>query len=289
MKQTHRVLCVMSFVALSSQLCSGALQAPLPEFQSPQQVAAHRSGTQLRDTSNGNVEMFYTGKAFDSERAGYLFAYRNYSPDLGRWTSADLTGFPDGANNTCYVATPTSEIDPTGARTWKFNLPTVNYSDGNSNSGTVSVSGNNATMTTSASWYSQNEFSNGLTSASLTASGQDWLQSMNCNVGLGISISVNTQTGELFVSQGNGTPSSNDKYLGLAQSFTVNYSLDHHSANLIYIASGAYSGGGKTGFNFNGGGGAAGFSISSGGGVSWSNISGAPVATQLGLTITSYE
>jgi RHS repeat-associated protein len=45
---------------------------------------------------------FYTGKPYDAELGGYVFKYRNYSPTMQRWTTADPSGFPDGANNYLY-------------------------------------------------------------------------------------------------------------------------------------------------------------------------------------------
>jgi RHS repeat-associated protein len=49
------------------------------------------------------AEFFYTGKPYDSDLGAYTFNYRNYDPELKRWTSMDPSGFPDGANNSTYV------------------------------------------------------------------------------------------------------------------------------------------------------------------------------------------
>jgi RHS repeat-associated protein len=115
MKQIHLVLCTASFVTLPSQLCSAALQAPLPEFQSPQQLESRKHAIQEANASmNGSNETFYTGKPFDTQRQGYVFEFRSYSPELSRWTSTDPSGFPDGANNQLYVSTPTEGVDRTG-------------------------------------------------------------------------------------------------------------------------------------------------------------------------------
>lgn len=120
-----------------------------------------------------------------------------------------------------------------------------------------------------------------MTGASLAASGNAWLNAMNCAVNLSsINISVNTSTGALNVTQGNADPSTNDHYLGLGQVLTVGYSEDHHTANLIYKVSGIYSGGGFTGAN------ATVWHVGAGG--SWSNSAGAPIETTVALTITSY-
>lgn len=58
---------------------------------------------------------FYTGKPFDPDLGEYTFAFRNYNPQMARWTSADPSGFPDGVNNNifCYN-TPLMGLDPNG-------------------------------------------------------------------------------------------------------------------------------------------------------------------------------
>ena len=63
------------------------------------------------------VEYFYTGKPYDADTETYTFKYRNYDPELNRWTTADPSGFPDGANNQVYAPNPFSEFDPLGLRT----------------------------------------------------------------------------------------------------------------------------------------------------------------------------
>jgi RHS repeat-associated protein len=57
---------------------------------------------------------FYTGKPFDMELGTYIFKFRNYSPEMQRWTTTDPSGFPDGANNYSYVSTPVYMMDPLG-------------------------------------------------------------------------------------------------------------------------------------------------------------------------------
>jgi RHS repeat-associated protein len=63
---------------------------------------------------------FYTGKPFDVELGTYVFKYRNYNPDMQRWTTMDPSGFPDGANNYCYVLSPMQQLDPNGC--WTFDV-----------------------------------------------------------------------------------------------------------------------------------------------------------------------
>ena len=63
------------------------------------------------------VEYFYTGKLYDTDSETYTFKYRNYDPELNRWTTADPSGFPDGANNQIYVHSPLFQFDPLGLET----------------------------------------------------------------------------------------------------------------------------------------------------------------------------
>lgn len=61
------------------------------------------------------AEFFYTGKPYDKDLGAYTFKYRNYDPVMSRWTSADPSGFPDGANNIIYVGNCVSmTMDPLG-------------------------------------------------------------------------------------------------------------------------------------------------------------------------------
>jgi RHS repeat-associated protein len=60
---------------------------------------------------------FYTGRPYDEDLGAYTFSYRHYSPEQNRWTSADPSGFPDGANCQAYSPTPTNQLDPYGLRT----------------------------------------------------------------------------------------------------------------------------------------------------------------------------
>jgi hypothetical protein len=42
--------------------------------------------------------------------------FRNYNPELNRWTTVDQSGFPDEANSYIYTNRPTSAIDPDGLK-----------------------------------------------------------------------------------------------------------------------------------------------------------------------------
>jgi RHS repeat-associated protein len=53
----------------------------------------------------------YTGKTFDADAGTYAFLFRNYDPELSRWTSLDPSGFPDGPNGQFYASVPTCSLD----------------------------------------------------------------------------------------------------------------------------------------------------------------------------------
>ena len=63
-------------------------------------------------------EIRYTGKPYNKELGAYVFNERNYDPTISRWTTADPSGFPDGANNQAYAPVPTSDFDYQGLLKW---------------------------------------------------------------------------------------------------------------------------------------------------------------------------
>lgn len=88
--------------------------APLPEFKTPEQLAKWRTEQNQKTqaaASSHEGGVFYTGKPYLAESSSYAFKYREYNPEMGRWTTVDPSGFPDGPNNRLYAAVPTSEID----------------------------------------------------------------------------------------------------------------------------------------------------------------------------------
>lgn len=64
--------------------------------------------------THSTKESFYTGKPYDRDKNGYTFMYRDFNPELGRWTTIDPSGFPDGANNQAYIPIPTTQFDYEG-------------------------------------------------------------------------------------------------------------------------------------------------------------------------------
>lgn len=90
-----------------------AMPSTLPEFKSSKQLADWRAEKAAESAVNATADdhAFYTGKPYVVASGGYAFKYRSYYPELARWSSEDPSGFPDGANQSIYAPTPTSEFD----------------------------------------------------------------------------------------------------------------------------------------------------------------------------------
>jgi RHS repeat-associated protein len=56
----------------------------------------------------------FTGKPYDADLGAYVFPFRNYRPEEGRWMSADPSGFPDGMNGRTYAPNVFSSLDSLG-------------------------------------------------------------------------------------------------------------------------------------------------------------------------------
>lgn len=79
-------------------------------------------GHQYSGTAYGEglEEARFTGKMYVKELSAFVFPCRLYSPEVGRWQSADPSGFPDGVNNYVYVnGDPLSRVDPMGLSEWE--------------------------------------------------------------------------------------------------------------------------------------------------------------------------
>ena len=62
----------------------------------------------------GNISAMFTGKPHVAE-LGYAFLFRNYDSSLGKWSTADPLGYPDGWNNFAYLNNvPILHIDAVG-------------------------------------------------------------------------------------------------------------------------------------------------------------------------------
>lgn len=75
---------------------------------------------------------FFTGKPYDAELGGYVFAARVLDPNMNRWTTPDPSGFPDGPNNRIYAPVPTNALDPSGSVTVTISgTPKLGFKEGN--------------------------------------------------------------------------------------------------------------------------------------------------------------
>ncbi|MCK9589724.1 MAG: hypothetical protein M0Q93_10250 [Terrimicrobiaceae bacterium] len=128
MKTTHIILAavLVATSAIQAATAEHKLPAPLPEFMNQEQVTKWQADRIAKAQAKKSVETaatqansapstsaFYTGKPYVESLESYSFKYRNYDPELKRWTTADPGGFPDGANNH-YYACSLWECDPTG-------------------------------------------------------------------------------------------------------------------------------------------------------------------------------
>lgn len=109
----------LALVALTINLnAHAALPAPLPDLMNDAQAAKwtaeQASVAQTAAKASDSSTQFYTGKPLVTDAGGYIFKYRTYSPEMSRWTSADPSGFPDGANAQMYLKNPMSSVDPLG-------------------------------------------------------------------------------------------------------------------------------------------------------------------------------
>ena len=144
MKTTQIILAavIAATSAIQAATAEHKLPASLPEFKTPEQLvvwrkemAAKAAATDALAAKQANSapspSAFYTGKPYLEETGSYAFMFRQYDPEFSRWTSADPSGFPDGANNASYAPIPTTSMDWQGLKkiAWVYYTPS-NF-DGN--------------------------------------------------------------------------------------------------------------------------------------------------------------
>ena len=77
-------------------------------------MAKSQSKDEIPGVAAQPTSYFYTGKPYDADLGSFTFNFRNYDPEMHRWTSADPSGFPDGANNWIYAPNVMSALDLQG-------------------------------------------------------------------------------------------------------------------------------------------------------------------------------
>lgn len=110
-------LAMVMIAGLHASVIEHQPPAPLPEFKTPEQLAKWRAEQNQKIQSAPSSQegrVFYTGKPYLAESGSYAFKYREYNPEMGRWTTVDPSGFPDGANNRIYSTDPVNGFDSTG-------------------------------------------------------------------------------------------------------------------------------------------------------------------------------
>ena len=77
-------------------------------------------GKVTRDDNPGLVPFGFAGGIYDAETGLVRFGFRDYDPEIGRWTAKDPIGFRGGDTNLyVYVGNrPTNLTDPTGEVAW---------------------------------------------------------------------------------------------------------------------------------------------------------------------------
>jgi RHS repeat-associated protein len=123
------------------------------KVEEAKQAAQAATKLATRDSSPATApqELFFTGKPYLEETGQYLFLFRHYDPELARWTTADPSGFPDGANNWQYVANmATLGIDPDGLQFLHFNGSSITVWSGSGRQADGSIDWG----TSGASWTS---------------------------------------------------------------------------------------------------------------------------------------
>lgn len=84
------------------------------------QMEADAFGTPLSHDGNAGNPTRYTGKPYDEDLGAYVFPFRNYRSEEGRWMSADPSGFPDGINTYGYCEDIFNAVDPDGLASVKI-------------------------------------------------------------------------------------------------------------------------------------------------------------------------
>ncbi|MCE0499219.1 MAG: hypothetical protein LV481_14865 [Methylacidiphilales bacterium] len=171
-------LLALAAVSLNLQAATSALPAPLPEFMDQQQLAkwnADQTAAATAATANEPSTQFYTGKPYIADAGGYIYKYRTYNPEISRWTTADPSGFPDGANNFGYASNPISHGDPLGLFLSGSGDPDLSYDETFWNSSYAAASAAGWTITQEALGTAES----GAGSASFSESDEEEIQTSN--------------------------------------------------------------------------------------------------------------
>ena len=88
----------------------------------------------------GNISAMFTGKPHVAE-LGYAFLFRNYNSSLGKWSTSDPLGYPDGWNNFAYGNNKvTNGFDYLGGKWGNLDFVTYYFRNNASTSDYVDIS-----------------------------------------------------------------------------------------------------------------------------------------------------
>ena len=213
---------------------------------------------------------FYTGKPYDKDLGSYVFLGRTYNTDTTQWTTADPTGFPDGANNRIYSPAPTQELDPTGYTDMYVDSFSA-FDSGSVNLGSVTtIYGNTFDLYQVSSLSISIDADSTYTpfdSASITVSGSatrsysvknsdgqiTGVSSDTISVSQQFKISINTTTGIITISPAQGSDAAGADSYGMSVGLGEEQDGTGGSAATVYFGAntmGIYQGAGFTGAGF---------------------------------------
>jgi RHS repeat-associated protein len=200
MKNKRTLLVVLALT--TTQAAFAAIPAALPEFKTGAQLDVWRaeSSAQAAVQSASHPATFFTGKPYVESAGGYAFRYRNFNPGLGRWGSADPSGFPDGANNHIYASSPTNGLDPYGLK-WVFagsNSTAGEYSD--TFSAPVDIDGQYSGKVSISGFSSNGEATSLTVSIEAGTSIEGWFQSASAPISKSFTLNINETSGEVTMS-----------------------------------------------------------------------------------------
>jgi len=113
--KTKQKVAILALAALVTGTSHAAITGKSSGFMDKRQLAEWRAETDSKPAeTEENATGFFTGKPYLVSLDTYAFRFRNYDPNIARWTSEDPIGFPDGANGSFYAPVPTSQLDSMG-------------------------------------------------------------------------------------------------------------------------------------------------------------------------------
>ncbi len=153
----------------------------------------------------GDKSAFFTGKPY-VEGLGSVFLFRNYRPELSKWTSSDPLGYPDGWNNLAYCNNKVLDcFDWQGAATqtigdvtwtWDWSTATITgISLTGSTDGGYTGDSASVTWKVAVSWNSTSGGSGSYDySKTVSVSNVPWTKASSPITILGISVAANITT-----------------------------------------------------------------------------------------------